>query len=114
MIETRDLLQHRPIAPGREAVEVLAAGPAVRIERILSNGQAWAAGFWYDQGQAEWVMVLSGRARLEIEGQQDELDLKPGMAVLLPAHCRHRVTWADPDQPTVWIAVFFDEAARTT
>ena len=29
----------------------------------------------------------------------------PGDWVWLPARCRHRVAWTDPDAPTVWLAV---------
>ena len=32
----------------------------VRIERIVSHGQCSPDGFWYDQDQAEWVLVLKG------------------------------------------------------
>jgi len=29
------------------------------------------------------------------------------LLVDLPAKCRHRVDWTDPDEPTVWLAVFY-------
>ncbi len=32
----------------------------IRIERILSQGQASPAKGWYDQAEHEWVMVLEG------------------------------------------------------
>ena len=32
----------------------------VRIERIISHGHSSPPGFWYDQDQAEWVLVLHG------------------------------------------------------
>ena len=37
-----------------------------------------------------------------------ERSLKPGDAVYLPPHTRHRVTWTDPGGPTVWLALFID------
>lgn len=89
-----------------EMVQTLAAGTNVRIERIVSRGHASPEGFWYDQPDAEWVMVVSGRARLQIADQADEIAMGPGDTLLLPAHCRHRITWTEPDQPTVWLAVF--------
>jgi cupin 2 domain-containing protein len=36
----------------------------VRIERIISHGHASPLGFWYDQDQHEWIVVLKRPARL--------------------------------------------------
>ena len=47
-------------ATPEELVETLAANRHVRIERIISHGHASPKGFWYDQEQDEWVMVLKG------------------------------------------------------
>ena len=47
-----------------ELVEVLAENKHVRIERIVSTGQASPEGFWYDQEEHEWVVVLKGEAKL--------------------------------------------------
>ncbi len=98
-----------PEVLAEERFDPLARGEGVRIERIVSRGQRSPEGFWYDQAEDEWVVVVRGRARLEIEGQED-LELGPGDHLLIPAHQRHRVAWTDPDQPTVWLAVHF--AAR--
>ena len=84
----------------------------VRIERIVSHGQASPAGFWYDQDHAEWVMVLSGSAGLRIEGEAAERNLAPGDYLLLDAYVRHRVEWTDSTQPTVWLAVHVGRAAK--
>ena len=89
-----------------EVIETLLTTPAVRIERITSHGDASPAGFWYDQGEHEWVTVISGRARLAFE-TGPAVELGPGDHVNIPAHVRHRVEWTDPDQPTVWLAVFY-------
>jgi cupin 2 domain-containing protein len=101
-----DLLANIPEALPRELVEVLATSPHVRIERIVSRGHASEPGFWYDQEESEWVLVVSGRARLLCDGEP-ERTLGPGDWVDLPAHTRHRVTWTDPDQPTIWLGVFY-------
>lgn len=79
---------------------------AVRIERIVSHGQASPPGYWYDQHEDEWVLLLEGRAQLTIEGRDEPLVLTPGDSVLLPAHCRHRVDWTLEDRTTIWLAVF--------
>ena len=92
-----------------ESVDTLARGKSVRIERIVSHGHASPEGFWYDQEQAEWVTVLEGEARLILEGVDLPMSLKAGDCVLIPAHKKHRVDWTAPNEPTIWLAVFFDE-----
>lgn len=75
-------------------------------------------GFWYNQDEHEFVLVLQGAARLVLEQNEGGdggvagaatkvLDLKPGSWTFLPAHCRHRVAWTDPDVSTVWLAIFW-------
>lgn len=78
----------------------------VRIERIISNGHASPEGFWYDQDQHEWVMVVQGEAVLALEGRPD-VHLGPGDYLNIPAHTRHRVVSTAASQPTVWLAVFY-------
>ena len=103
---TRNLLADLPTALEEEEITDLLRAPGVRLERIVSTGQASPSGYWYDQDEVEWVMVLKGAARLEIEGEAEDRALGPGDHLTLPAHCRHRVTWTDPDRPTVWLALF--------
>lgn len=50
-----NLFADLPADASTELVTVLAENPQVRIERIISTGQASAAGFWYDQDEHEWV-----------------------------------------------------------
>src|SRR5262245_20386033 len=89
-----------------ELIEVVLSASAVRIERIVSHGQSSHEGFWYDQDQHEWVVVLKGAARLQVE--DEVVEMKPGDFMNIPAHKRHRVEWTTPDGPTVWLAVHYD------
>ena len=98
--------------PEEQLMELLSA-PGLRIERIVSTGQASPPGFWYDQEWAEWVLVLSGSAGLLFEGDDEPRVLRPGDHVLIPPRARHRVAWTDPKQPTVWLAVHYGERAST-
>ncbi|MGE0724684.1 MAG: cupin domain-containing protein [Alphaproteobacteria bacterium] len=91
-----------------EHVDALLTARGVRLERIVSHGDVSPTGFWYDQEEAEWVALLVGGARLQIEGEASERALGPGDVVYLPARCRHRVTWTDPAAPTIWLALFVD------
>jgi cupin 2 domain-containing protein len=104
----RSLLQSLPDAAGGEVNERLLDGRGLRLERVVSLGQTSPPGFWYDQDEDEWVMLLAGAAHLAIAGESTDRQLGPGDSVMLPAHCRHRVTWTDPDRPTVWLALFID------
>jgi cupin 2 domain-containing protein len=88
-----------------EFIEVLWQSSGVRVERIVSHGQASPPGHWYDQDTDEWVAVLAGKAALRIEGRDDLLVLGPGDQVFLPAHRRHRVEWTAQQVATIWLAV---------
>lgn len=90
-----------------EIFDALLVAPGIKIERILSTGQASPPGFWYCQTENEWVVVLRGSAGVKFEAEQDVRVLHAGDAVHIPAHCRHRVEWTDPEEPTVWLAVFY-------
>ena len=79
---------------------------SIRIERIVSRGQSSPPEFWYDQEEHEWVVVLKGKAMIKIE-RGATIRLGPGDSLHLPAHTRHRVEWTDPQQDTIWLAVFW-------
>ena len=91
-----------------ELITALVSKPGIRIERIVSTGQASPPDFWYDQPWAEWVMVASGSAALLLEGESQPVPMAAGDYLLIPPHRRHRVEWTDPEVPTVWLAVHFD------
>lgn len=90
-----------------ELTEEIYGSSRIRIERIVSRGHRSPESFWYQQQENEWVLVLSGRARLEIEGEATTTEVGPGDHLLIPAGLRHRVAWTDPREHTVWLAVFF-------
>lgn len=99
-----NVLRDLPSTGADESFDVLWERPGMRLERIVSHGHVTPPGEWYDQDQDEWVVVIRGAARLRVEGRGEQ-ELREGDSVLLPAHCRHRVEWTDPDQPTIWLAL---------
>lgn len=101
-----NLFSNLPAGEPDELVEILAQGSDVRIERIVSTGQASPDGFWYDQDEAEWVVVLKGEAGLLFEGDDQPVHMRPGDYVHIVAHRRHRIEWTADGEPTVWLAVF--------
>jgi cupin 2 domain-containing protein len=90
-----------------ERFDLLVEAGRVRLERIVSTGQATSPGQWLDQDTTEWVTVLRGRASLRFEDESESHVLGPGDYVLIHAHRRHRVEWTDPDEPTVWLALHY-------
>ena len=90
-----------------ELADALLSRPGLRIERIVSQGQASPAGFWYDQAEGEWVLVLAGAARLRFEDEPNARLLGPGDWLDIAPRRRHRVDWTAPAVPTIWLAVFY-------
>jgi cupin 2 domain-containing protein len=99
-------------ATAGERVDTLLTTPGLRIGRIVSRGQASPPGFWYDQAEAEWVVLLAGSARLRFADEIEARVLGPGDWVDIAPHRRHRVEWTDPMVPTVWLAVFYRSDPR--
>ena len=90
-----------------ESFSELLKRPGLRIERIVSTGQASPPGFWYDQTENEWVLLVQGEARLRFADEAEARHLKAGDFVEIAAHRQHRVDWTTPDQPTIWLAIFY-------
>ena len=107
MTATTNLLADLPAHLSAEIFHTLVSGDNFRLERIVSLGHASPPGFWYDQEQHEWVLVLQGAAQLQFAGQEQLVEMRPGDALLIPAHQRHRVEWTDPQVPTVWLALHY-------
>ena len=105
-----NLLNPLPDASAEEQFADILTRPGCRLERIVSQGQTTPADRPYVQGHDEWVLVLAGGARIDTAA--GETALSPGDHLLIPAGVAHRVTFTDPDRPTVWLAVHF-EAGRS-
>ncbi|HYP57260.1 MAG TPA: cupin domain-containing protein [Beijerinckia sp.] len=102
-----NLFENLPGGSDAEQFTELVAAADLKIERIVSTGQASPPGFWYDQPSAEWVVVLEGSAGLLFEGEARPRILRKGDHVVIPAHKKHRVEWTDKDQPTIWLAMHY-------
>jgi cupin 2 domain-containing protein len=105
-----NLLADIPASLPEELMQTLVHAPAVRIERVVSQGHRSPNGFWYDQDEHEFVVLISGAARLTFEDQREPLEMIAGSCVNIPAHRRHRIEWTDPAQPTVWLGIFYQES----
>ncbi|MCB1546133.1 MAG: cupin domain-containing protein [Rhodoblastus sp.] len=105
MVRSGNLLSDLSKSFREEQFDTLLARPGVRIERIVSTGQASPEGFWYDQAETEWVCVIAGAAALLIEGEAQPHMLKAGDWLEIAPHVRHRVEWTETSQPTIWLAM---------
>lgn len=104
-MQPSNLFADIPVQLPAEVIATLLDGN-VRIERIVSHGHASPEGFWYDQAQHEWVIVLKGAAQLKFTDRTVEMG--PGDFIHIPAHQPHRVEWTTPDEPTLWLAFFYE------
>jgi len=96
-----------PRGAAEEIFSCLLEHKGLRIERIVSRGQLTPPGEWLEQEGLEWVMVLSGAAKLLLSGEKRARLLRRGDYMLIPCGRRHRVTWTDTKKKTVWLAVHY-------
>ncbi|MFM8525691.1 MAG: Nif11 domain/cupin domain-containing protein [Cyanobacteriota bacterium] len=97
---------------GLERVQVLLVQPELRLERIHSCRASSPKGFWYDQPELEWVLLLRGSARLQFADESEPRDLSVGETLLIPPHRRHRLLETDGPPGTIWLALFCGDGDR--
>ena len=91
----------------KELFQTLLNKRSLKIERIISTGQATAEGKWLKNRRNEWVILLQGAARLRFLKNNRLVKIKAGSHLLIPANEIHRVDWTDPKQETIWLAVYY-------
>lgn len=79
---------------------------SLKIERIISKGHISPNSGWYDQENDEWVIVLQGEAVLSFENKE-EVRLKAGDYINIPAHTKHKVSWTLPEKETIWLVIHY-------
>lgn len=89
-----------------ELFEELISKNGIKIERIVSHGHVTPEFEWYDQRSSEWVILLQGEAIISFLNE-DDVRLKAGDYINIPAHKKHRVSWTKPDEDTLWLAVHY-------
>jgi len=93
-----------PVNAKNEITEIMAMKGAVRIERIVSTGQASPEGFFYDQDDDEFVILLKGKAIMSFS-TGSKITLNEGDFLNIPKSLKHRVDFTE--NPTIWLAVFY-------
>ncbi|MHC1739254.1 MAG: cupin domain-containing protein [Ignavibacteriaceae bacterium] len=90
-----------------EFFETIALGKNFRLERIISNGHSSPDGFWYDQDQDEFVIIMKGKAELEFENSKF-INLSPGDYLTIQAHTKHRVSKTSDSEETIWLTIYYE------
>jgi len=102
-IAVKNLFADLSVAAGAgEESLTLFENSSVKIARIASHHHSSPQGFWYDQADDEWVIVLRGSATLEFEGGEF-IEMNTGDYLEIPRHVKHRV--ARTGEETIWLAV---------
>ncbi|MBI3058856.1 MAG: cupin domain-containing protein [Deltaproteobacteria bacterium] len=101
-VRVENIFNDLPESVGQEQFLTLFENGAVRIERIVSQSHSSPTGFWYDQSESEWVMVLRGHATLEFAGGE-LIKMKAGDHLMIPSHVKHRISQTGSE--TIWLAV---------
>ena len=90
----------------KEIIQVLCEHSNIKIERIVSTGQSSPQGFWYDQNNHEWIIVLKGTGAVEFH-KGKTVELSEGDYINIPKNVKHRVAWTMPEKPTIWLAIYY-------
>ena len=105
-MESKNIFESIPDNLDEEFCDLLVQGENVKIERIISRGHTSPESGWYDQEQDEWVIVLKGEAVISFENGEN-INLKAGVHINIPAHKKHKVSWTNPEAETIWLAVHY-------
>ena len=105
-MKTSNIFANIPKELEDEFFEDILSKNNLKIERIVSNGHSSPKSGWYDQENDEWVILLQGEAVLSYE-IGDDVYLKAGDYINIPAHTKHKVSWTLPKSETIWLAIHF-------
>ena len=104
-MDMKNLFTNLPADQSQENFESLLEAKNLKLERIVSYGQATPPNQWLDQDQDEWVILLKGSAGIQFQDESKTQELQPGDYFLISAHRRHRVEWTAPEEPTIWLVI---------
>lgn len=104
LMQKTNIFSNIPKKLDEELFEDIISNDKLKIQKIVSEGHTTDKFEWYDQDSDEWVIVLHGEAILSFENE-DDVNLKPGDYINIPAHKKHRVSWTTSDKKTIWLAV---------
>ena len=103
MVTVMNIYSFPPLPLSEELTTVLTKSESVRVERIISTGQVSG---WYDQNEAEFVVLLEGKAEIEYENGEI-VAMTRGDTLVMKPHEKHRVGCTSIEPPCVWLCVFW-------
>jgi cupin 2 domain-containing protein len=106
MIMPKNMFEQIDINLKEEKIEHIVNSSNIRVERIVSFDYKSPDGFWYDQDENEFVVILQGEATLEFE-KNILFYLKKGDYVIIEKHKKHRVVNTAKGILTIWLAIFY-------
>jgi len=77
------------------------------LERIVTEGQTTPRGTWLCEDTDEWVLLMSGSAKIKFKSDGHVHALIPGDHLIIPAGTYHRVECTEPNAKTVWLALHY-------
>ena len=86
-----------------ELTTILHKNSSIRIERIISAGHVTN---WYDQIEAEFVILVEGEALIEFSDERI-VSMSRGDTLYIEPHERHRVKFTSSVPPCVWLCVYY-------
>jgi cupin 2 domain-containing protein len=101
-VAVKNLFANLPAGTGGEDSLTLFENRNVKITRIVSQAYSSPAGFWYDQADDEWVIVLRGQATVEL-ASGEFVEMAEGDYLTIARHVKHRI--ARTSEKTIWLAV---------
>ncbi len=99
----KNIFDRIPDTRNQEFFEDILSHKNIKIERITSSGQTTPENQPYIQENAEWVIIIKGKAKVLFCDSNEEHSLDEGDFLFIPPHCSHRVTYTDQD--TIWLAI---------
>jgi cupin 2 domain-containing protein len=106
-MKTENIFDCIPPKLAEELFITIYSAKNIRIERIVSQGQSSPEGFWFDQDQHEWLIVLEGNAIIHFKDDPRPVELRRGSYLNIPAHKKHRVAQTSPTEKTIWLAIHY-------
>lgn len=105
-INMANIFANIPQELATEVFENIVQNDAVQIQRIISRGHISPETGWYEQQKTEWVILLKGQAMILFDNQTT-VYLEPGDYIEIQALQKHKVSWTDPDNETIWLSVHY-------
>lgn len=82
----------------------------VRVGFARSNLNRLGPVTWYDQDEEEFVMLLKGSAELFFDEGNQEVHMKPGDYITIPAHAKHKISRTSDD--AYLLTIFYQPKTR--